>query len=88
MARCIGDGVFNVYIQDVVVKPAWRGKGLGQKMMASFISHLKSNLPPDCTIGLMAAHGQDAFYTQFGFISRPTADFGAGMSAQLKDLMR
>jgi len=57
-------------------------------MMASFISHLKSNLPADCTIGLMAAHGQTEFYTQFGFISRPTARFGAGMSAQLKDLRR
>jgi predicted GNAT family N-acyltransferase len=86
MARCIGDGVFNVYIQDVVVKPSWRGKGLGHKMVQTLIKHIKPRLPPDCTLGLMAAIGQDEFYTRLGFTARPNEHFGAGLTAQMKDL--
>jgi len=86
MARCVGDGVFNVYIQDVVVKPSWRGKGLGRHMLQTLISHIKPLLPLDCTLGLMAAIGQDGFYTGLGFTARPNERFGAGMTAQLKDL--
>lgn len=86
MARCIGDGVFNVYIQDVVVKPSWRGKGLGRDMIRSLILHMKPKLPSGCTIGLMAAIGQDGFYAQLGFTQRPNKNFGAGFTAQLKDL--
>ncbi len=86
MARCIGDGVFNVYIQDVIVKPNYRGKGLGSAMIRAFLSHIKPQLPAGCTIGLMAAAGQDEFYMRLGFTKRPNTDFGAGFSAQLKDL--
>ena len=87
MCRLVGDGVFNVYIQDVVVKPSRRGKGLGQKMLKTLITHMKDNLPTSCTVGLMAAYGQDGFYTQLGFISRPNSQFGAGMTANIKDLL-
>jgi len=86
MARCIGDAVFNVYIQDVVVKPSWRGQGVGYKMITALITHMKPLLPPDCTLGLMAAIGQDRFYTRLGFTARPNKNYGAGMTAQLKDL--
>ena len=87
MARLVGDGVLNVYIQDVVVKPSHRRKGLGQKMLTTLITHMKDCLPAHCTVGLMAAYGQDAFYTQLGFASRPYTKAGAGMTASLKDLL-
>ena len=87
MCRLVGDGVFNVYIQDVIVKPSHQGKGLGQKMLATLITHMKDNLPTTCTVGLMAAYGQDGFYKQFGFSSRPHTNTGAGMTANLKDLL-
>ena len=86
MARVIGDGVFNVYIQDVVVKPSFQGQGLGRKMLTTLTAHMKQELPANCTVGLMAADGQDAFYSQLGFNARPYNGYGAGMSAQLKDL--
>ena len=86
MARVIGDGVFNVYIQDVVVKPSFQGQGLGRKMLTTLTAHMKQELPANCTVGLMAADGQDAFYSQLGFNARPYNVYGAGMSAQLKDL--
>lgn len=87
MARIVGDGVFNVYIQDVIVKPSHRRKGLGRNMLSTLITHMKSCLPADCTIGLMAAKEQDGFYTKLGFTSRPSSQFGAGMTAQLKELL-
>jgi len=33
MARVIGDGVINAYIQDVVIAPDYRGKGVGKAVM-------------------------------------------------------
>ena len=86
MARVVGDGVFNVYIQDVIVKPYCQKQGLGRMMLKALIAHMAHTLPPSCTVGLMAAAGQDGFYTAFGFKTRPRNGFGAGMSAQLKDL--
>lgn len=86
MARCVGDGVFNVYIQDVIVKPCYQGQGLGRTMLKALITNMTKALNPNCTIGLMAAEGQCGFYTQFGFKVRPNTGFGPGMSAQLKEL--
>jgi len=91
MARVIGDGVFNVYIQDVVVKPCYQRQGYGRKMLRALTAHMKQLLPDSCTVGLMAASGQDGFYSKLGFNARPYNmaagnSYGAGMSAQLKDL--
>ena len=86
MARLVGDGVFNVYIQDVIVKPCYQRQGLGRIMLKALIVNMTKTLDADCTIGLMAANGQSGFYTQFGFKARPRTGFGAAMSAQLKDL--
>ncbi|MEP6343417.1 MAG: GNAT family N-acetyltransferase [Maricaulaceae bacterium] len=87
MCRLVGDGVFNVYIQDVIVKPSLRGKGLGQKMLITLINHMKNSLPTTCTVGLMAAYEQDGFYTRLGFTLRPHSKAGAGMTASLEDLL-
>jgi ribosomal protein S18 acetylase RimI-like enzyme len=86
MARVIGDGVINAYIQDVVIAPDYRGKGVGKAVMQALIVQMKQDLPANCTIGLMAAEGQEDFYTSFSFIPRPNADYGAGMFAKLADI--
>ena len=86
MARVIGDGVINAYIQDVIIAPDYRGKGVGKAVMQALISQMRHNLPTNCTIGLMAAKEQDDFYTSFSFIPRPNADYGAGMFAKLADI--
>lgn len=85
-ARYVGDGVLNIYIQDVVVKKLYRGKGLGKMLMQQIIFELQQHYPSDCTIGLMAAKEQDAFYMQFGFKTRPSDVYGAGMIASLGGL--
>jgi len=77
--RVVGDGVLYFYIQDLIVSPAYRGKGYGRKLLAHLLSEIKKQASPGATIGLMAAHGKEAFYESFGFISRPNAIYGAGM---------
>lgn len=86
MARVIGDGVINAYIQDVVIAPDYRGQGVGKAVMQALIADMRNSIPEDCTIGLMAAAGQDGFYSSFSFIPRPDKDYGAGMFAKLQNL--
>jgi len=86
MARIIGDGVLNAYIQDVVIAPKYRRQGVGKAIMKALIADMQKLLPPNCTIGLLAASGQEGFYSSFSFIIRPDTDYGAGMFAKLANL--
>lgn len=86
MARVIGDGVLNTYIQDVIIAPNYRGKGIGKAVIQALISDMKKSMPNDCTIGLLAAKNQEGFYSSFSFITRPDTDYGAGMFAKLEDI--
>lgn len=88
MARLVGDGVLNIYIQDVIVKESLRSVGVGQALMKSLIKHLTDTYPSDCLIGLFAADGQDGFYAKFGFKTRPVIGFGPGMHATGSDLAK
>ena len=88
MARAIGDGVMKVYIQDVIVSHAYRQNGLGQNLMKAILANLKTQCPPTCMIGLFAAEGRAAFYSDLGFISRPGKGFGPGMHAALSALAK
>jgi len=88
MARLVGDGILNVYIQDVIVAQAFQSQGIGQAMISALIESLSQTCPPNCLIGLFAAEGQDAFYTRFGFKARPHSGYGPGMHAALSDLAK
>jgi len=86
MARYVGDAVLNIYIQDVVISKAHRGRGLGKQLLDFLFTQLQSQYAANCTIGLMAAKGQDSFYAQFGFTARPSNVYGAGMIAPLGNI--
>ncbi len=86
MARVIGDGILNTYIQDVVIVPNYRGQGIGKALIHALITDMKNSIPGDCTTGLLATKGQEGFYSSFSFITRPDTDYGAGMFAKLADL--
>lgn len=88
MARALGDGVMKVYIQDVIVSAAYRGRGIGRNLMTAIIADLKIKCPADCMIGLFAAEGRSAFYANLGFTSRPSLGFGPGMHAALSELAK
>jgi ribosomal protein S18 acetylase RimI-like enzyme len=78
--RVVGDHALNYYVQDLVVKPAYRRRKIGATIMAMLIAEIKANaVGGSYAIGLMSAVGKEAFYKQFGFVERPSAAFGAGM---------
>jgi GNAT superfamily N-acetyltransferase len=70
--RVIGDGGLYFYLQDIIVLPAFQGKGLGKRLMQAILGYLEEHALPGAFVGLMAARGASSFYTQFGFAVRPS----------------
>ena len=85
MGRLVGDGFIICYIQDVIVRPEYQGKGIGKAIMKKLIAYAKNNGFSDThmTIGLFTAKGKEGFYRKFGFVERPSpvenSPQGAGM---------
>jgi GNAT superfamily N-acetyltransferase len=69
--RVIGDGGLYFYLQDIIVLPAFQGKGLGKRLMLAILAYLEKQAPPEAFVGLMAAKDVSPFYAQFGFVARP-----------------
>ncbi len=86
MARVIGDGILNLYIQDVIVAKSYRGLGVGKQIIEQLIADLGERFPPTCSVGLMAAKGQSTFYESFGFDIRPSDKTDVGMQSSLSQL--
>jgi ribosomal protein S18 acetylase RimI-like enzyme len=82
--RVVGDGFLVAYIQDIIVRPEWQGKGIGFKIMSEIMDFINRIYPVGATVGLMAAKGKQDFYKKFGFIERPNEKIGAGMSQWIK----
>jgi len=67
MGRIISDGVSDAYIQDLVVLPEFRDKGIGQKLVKALLDYCISE--GILWIGLIAEPNQDGFYSIIGFKS-------------------
>jgi len=65
MGRMLSDGVSDGYIQDVVVLPDLRGKGLGKKIISSLVSKAQSKGLD--WIGLIGEPNTQGFYEKLGF---------------------
>jgi GNAT superfamily N-acetyltransferase len=78
-ARVVGDGRAVFYVQDVIVRPDWQGRGIGRAMMEKVMEYIASAACEGAFVGLMAAAGREGFYEQFGFHARPNEREGAGM---------
>tara|TARA_R110002096_G_scaffold40066_20_gene109216 strand:+ start:967 stop:1392 length:426 start_codon:yes stop_codon:yes gene_type:complete len=76
-ARAVGDPLY-IYIQDVIIAPELRGKGLGGRLMQHFLAQLTRDYP-HATIMLMSEKGRERFYVELGFEVRPSENFGPGM---------
>ena len=86
MGRLVGDGLYVCYVQDLIVFPAYQGKGIGKAILDRLIHHVKSTGFTDTfvTLGLFSAKGKEGFYTKFGFVERPNENRGAGMELIIK----
>lgn len=80
IGRVVGDGVLYFYVQDVIVHPEFRGRGVGRMIVEALLDEVLRCAPYGATIGLMSAHGKEGFYEKFGFTRRPTDRLGAGMT--------
>ncbi len=65
--RAVGDGVSDAYIQDAVVHPGWRRRGIGAAMIREIIRTLRSG--GTGWIALVGVPGSEKFYAGLGFDS-------------------
>ena len=69
MGRAIADGVSDAYIQDVAVLTAYRGHGIGGRIIRALIDHLhRTGID---WIGLIGEPGTQKFYERLGFEPMP-----------------
>ena len=62
---CVSNGVTDAYIQDLMVRPEYQGKGIGTKLMNMMIDHLKGN--HIYMISVLFDESLKFFYEKFGF---------------------
>ena len=70
MGRVISDGVSDAYIQDLVILPAYRGRGIGTQVAALLLEHCKKR--GISWIGLIAEPDSEEFYIPLGFERMPS----------------
>ncbi|WP_196258762.1 GNAT family N-acetyltransferase [Pelagibacterium limicola] len=81
MGRIIGDGGTAFQIVDIAVQPDHQGKGLGKRIMAALVEHLRVNAPASAYVSLIADGEAKHLYAQFGF--KPVMPASIGMAMQL-----
>lgn len=86
IGRLVGDRAVISYIQDLIVLPEYRKKGIGRKIVKVLTERAAGLAAPgeEMMLGLMSAKGREGFYKACGFIERPTGDLGPGMIMYLK----
>jgi len=69
VARMIGDRGMCCYIKDVIVHPAYQGRGIGKMMIGELLQFIRENGVPgtDIAVELCAMPDKMPFYAKFGF---------------------
>ena len=78
--RIISDGVLHALIVDLIITPAYKGRGVGSELLRRLIEQCRTHGIPD--IQLFCATGQTGFYLKHGFKARP--DNAPGMQIPLR----
>lgn len=80
LARAVGDGVSILFVQDVLVDPAWQRQGVGRALMQVMLERF----PEVYQVQLLADRdsGTEAFYRSLGF--RPAEDMGCMAFLRMK----
>lgn len=87
MGRIVGDGAVICYVQDLLICPDYRKRGIGGRILEE-LKHYVQALRLDNTelmFALMCAKGREAFYENHGFQKRPTKELGPGMIQYLNN---
>lgn len=65
----IGDRGMCYYIKDVIVHPAYQGRGIGKMMIGELLQFIRENGVPgtDIAVELCAMPDKMQFYAKFGF---------------------
>ena len=77
MGRVVGDKGLYFYVQDVIVLPEFKSRGIGYKIMEVLEKYLEERAEGPVFVGLMAAKDVKRFYEKFGYQER--ADNAPGM---------
>jgi len=67
MGRVVGDGATFHYLQDVVVDPNFRGRGLGDMIVRSLLGQIGATDGAPGVVGLFATRSSIEFYRRLGF---------------------
>jgi ribosomal protein S18 acetylase RimI-like enzyme len=65
MGRILSDGVSDAYLQDLVILPQYRGRGIGKKLVQFLLDYCLSQ--KIYWISLISEPNQDKFYLSLGF---------------------
>jgi ribosomal protein S18 acetylase RimI-like enzyme len=79
MGRAIGDGALFLQIVDIAVEPAHQGRGLGKKIMAALMRHIKDACPGGTYVSLIADGEAKNLYRRFGFAETAPASVGMAL---------
>ena len=85
MGRLIGDGIYLIIV-DIVVDPAYQGKGIGSKIVSMLIEYATKELPDGgrTSIQLISEKGKEPFYEKQGFKRIPNDFCGPGMKMVIR----
>ncbi|MBQ2902709.1 MAG: GNAT family N-acetyltransferase [Agathobacter sp.] len=85
MGRLIGDGIYYLMV-DIVVDPAFQGKGIGSKIVDMLLAFVDNRTPIGgrSSVQLIAEQGKEEFYIKRGFKLIPHEFCGSGMRKIIK----
>ncbi|MBE7449512.1 MAG: GNAT family N-acetyltransferase [Kofleriaceae bacterium] len=79
-ARAVSDGGKRAWLYDVIIAPAWRGRGLGQAVTRLVLDHPEVRAVREVAL---ATRDAQTLYARFGFVERSTLPPRAFPSTEL-----
>ena len=85
LVRLLWDEGYVAFLSDVIVDPAYQGRGIGRRLVEACIQKIRDKMKPGykAKLTLNSARGKEAFYEKFGFRERPNENAGPGMDQWL-----
>ncbi|KRA45629.1 GNAT family N-acetyltransferase [Devosia sp. Root635] len=79
MGRVIGDGGTAFQIVDIALEPNHQGRGLGKRIVAALVDHLRAHAPASAYVSLIADGDAQYLYAKYGFAPVMPESIGMGM---------